>query len=509
MIDALVAISLANLFFLSVWVPCLYVSFKGYFNKVAVTWVTLTGLLANFLGFAFVAWLAMRLARRFQNRRWIIVFNLLFLAVLLVPVDFCRSRLRVTDTQIVALLTKPLGAVCGVALLIVIVWQHRHVTRAAAVVVAILFPLALFTFVKTAVQFVAARHESPDSDKPAFASLKPVSPDQPRIVWLLFDETDQRLAFDERPAGVALPELDRFRRESLVATNAFPPGDATLISVPSLISGRVLSEVSIQNASNLKLTLADNGTKASWTELPSVFSLASSLGFNTAVVGWYHPYFRLFGHELNYCTWHPWHPAMFYEPGKDTSFCACVENQLGCVTGSFYMRRLYVDLCRDILPEALEVVTNNNYGLVFLHLPPPHKPGIYLPAQHKLTMFGMSKVRGYFNNLALADDWFGALRSAMDHAGVWDKTWVILSSDHSWRESMAYDGHRDLRVPFIIKAPFGGPCAVYSQRINTVITAQLISSILHGQINDLKQVASWLDAQKPSRMAQSLPGGQE
>ena len=38
-----------------------------------------------------------------------------------------------------------------------------------------------------------------------------------RVVWLLFDELDERIAFDLHLPEVSLPELERLRSESLVA----------------------------------------------------------------------------------------------------------------------------------------------------------------------------------------------------------------------------------------------------------------------------------------------------
>ena len=34
---------------------------------------------------------------------------------------------------------------------------------------------------------------------------------QPRVVWLIFDELDERVAFAARPANLSLPEFDRLR----------------------------------------------------------------------------------------------------------------------------------------------------------------------------------------------------------------------------------------------------------------------------------------------------------
>jgi hypothetical protein len=113
------------------------------------------------------------------------------------------------------------------------------------------------------------------------------------VVWIIFDETDQRLAFEQRPAGLDLPEFDRLRHESLCATNAYAPGDSTAYSMPALTIGQRVSAVSVKRASDLALTLEDSGKVVLWSKAPSVFSAARELSVNTGLVGWYHPYNRV------------------------------------------------------------------------------------------------------------------------------------------------------------------------------------------------------------------------
>jgi phosphoglycerol transferase MdoB-like AlkP superfamily enzyme len=105
----------------------------------------------------------------------------------------------------------------------------------------------------------------------------------------------------------------------------------------------------------------------------------------------------------------------------------------------------------------------------------------------------MPKAAGYFNNLALADSELGALRRDMEKSGQWDKTWVILSADHSWRISKIYDGVRDYRVPFLVKPPQASQSLTYSNPINTVLTHDLILAILRNQVTNQPSTAAWLD----------------
>ena len=229
--------------------------------------------------------------------------------------------------------------------------------------------------------------------------------------------------------------------------------------------------------------------------MPSVFSSARQLGVNTGLVGWYHPYSRVLGLSLNYCAWFP---IGNIEPTRARGFGASFRRQLCCLAASFYYRKLHVDICRSCLAESVPLATNNAYGLVLLHLPPPHKPGVYLPEEKRFTILGLPKVRGYFNNLALADHCLGILRHALESAGQWDRTWVILSADHSWRESQVFDGKRDCRVPFLVKAAGDNAPITYPAEFNTVLTHDLILAVLSSEITDQPHLLTWLDANRSS-----------
>src|SRR5208282_1432887 len=104
--------------------------------------------------------------------------------------------------------------------------------------------------------------------------------------------------------------------------------------------------------------------------------------------------------------------------------------------------------------------------------------------------------QGYFNNLALADYELGEIRRVMNAAGLWDKTWIIISADHSWRSSKDFDGKRDLRVPFLVKPPGTTAPAVYSPQFNTTLTHDLILAMLRNEVTNQQNVADWLDAHR-------------
>ena len=370
-----------------------------------------------------------------------------------------------------------------------LVWKHRPAARAAATVVGILSPMAFFTLFRMLLLGLGLVHLEQQAADPVRPPPGPVSPGQPRVVWIIFDETDYRLAFEQPPAGLKLPEFNRLRGESVFATNAYPPGNHTLLSMPALISGQRVSDIAIKGYWELRLTLADSGAVTSWSQLPSVFSSARQLGVNTALVGWCIPYSRLLGKDLNYCAWHSY---LMSDSERGESFGKAMLGQIGCLAGSPWARQCFINLCQSSLDESLTVVTNPAFGLTLLHLPPPHRPPIYYPKHDRFTLWSISKTRGYFNSLVLADHMLGKLRRAMEASGQWNQTWLLVSADHSWRESELYDRRLDLRVPFILKAPGTAASVTYSRQFNTVVTCDLLLAILRREINGPSEAAAWL-----------------
>ncbi len=489
--DGIVALSLANLCFTSAWFCMLYDQDYGYFNRLPVLAPSLLALLANILGLAAVIWLGMCIRRRFPNRALRLGLDLAFLALMLIPMYFFLNQIfHIVVYQIVAFLKQPVMMVCITVFLALIVWQHNVVAKIAAVLVAVTVPLVFLTMSKIVLLCLAVTHLSQYTGDRVLPPPVPVSKDHPRVVWIIFDCTDYHLAFEQQPASVLLPEFDRLRGESLFCVNASSPGSSTICSMPALTSGRMISEISIANPSDLNCTLADTREKTTWSRMPSVFAEAQTLGVNTALIGWYHPYDRVLGDGLNYCEWYAYPP---FEPARALTFTAAMRRQIACLALPLHLHRIYIDVYQDSLRESLSLVTNATYGLILLHLSPPHLPGIYLPDKHELTPWGRSGKLGYFRNLALADFELGKLRQAMEASGEWDKTWLIISSDHSWGDADLYNGRHDTRVPFIVKPPGKNEAITYSPAFNTILTHDMILAILRNQITNQQDLVPWLD----------------
>lgn len=499
--DFIFALSLAHLCFIQSWFGLTFNGDYGYYHKLPVTTDDLLAFCFNLFVFTLIFFGAVICVRLTQGRILRLTADLSLWLVLLVPMSFVR--VHYLGLGLIALLKNPGALFLGLTVAAAIVRWHRAATRIATAIVLILSPLVLVTFGKIGLFILHPGSVAVPSPAPLLAV--PSSHSHPRLLWIVFDELDQRLAFPERPRGLTLPAFDRLCRESLVATNAYPPAAFTRLSLPALITGRLVSASTPISDRDMMLTFADTKKSGQWSSEPNVFSRARNLGLNTALTGWYHPYTRILGPVLNDSCWYP---IPLYEQARAETFWGGVCNQIWAMASPVHQRRLYIRLYQQSLADSIRFATNSYFGLVFLHLPVPHLPGIYRPERDRFTITGFSTIGGYFDNLVLADRTLAQLRRAMEQAGTWNSTWVVTSSDHWWRGAKEYDGRTDYRVPFILKAPGGSGGATYASGFNTVVSRDLILAILRGEVSSLEDAAGWLDANRapPPRNYDALGG---
>ena len=385
---------------------------------------------------------------------------------------------------------------------VAVFWAVRKpgaIVKAAPVAVMALFPFSLMTLFQTSLLLTKFGEK-----RPAPPVSRAVEPSR-RVVWLLFDEMDFRLSFSERPAALSLPEFDRLRGQAIFATNAYPPANYTLVSMPALITGRILSAAVPVSPSKVLITYADSGETVDWSTQPNVFSRAGEAGFKSAIVGWYHPYCRIIGDSLKKCSCDDF--------GRITVAEAMAEQlrKLGGVLpfaahydlfdekGSVKKRERKGHL-RDylgILEEAKKATTDTDLNLVLVHMPVPHAPSIYNRHEKR---FELEAETGYLDSLALADRALGELRQAMEGAGTWDDTTILVTADH-WlrfnesgeRADTEITSKPDDRVPFLVKLAGQKGGVAYAQEFNNVILHDLILEVLKTGISEPSGVMQWMD----------------
>lgn len=393
-----------------------------------------------------------------------------------------------------------------------IVWYGNHAHQATCAFLLILSPLILINF-SQALWMMGNLNSTPGPQPVESASKN-------RLLWIVFDEMDQNLCFDNRPDSVKLVEIDKLRDQAIYASRAYPPSDYTLLSLPSLITGRFVSSCEPRTPSKMMLTFEGSSDKVDWRSQPNIFSNARQLGINTALVGWYHPYNRVLSENLTDCSHHYLSSRSvlncMYEQILDLTNLipfASHFNLFNVTEKKRLLRREYhlSDFTR-ILEDAKRVASDPKFGLILLHFPIPHLPAIYDRQSGEMTT---ERGKSYLDNLELADKTIGELRQRMEEAGTWDRTTVLVTSDHWWRADQwccikahtqhawtsedkdtfenHLEGKIDRRVPFLLKLAWQKQRADYENEFNTVLTQELLLSLLKEEISDQKSVFDWID----------------
>ena len=229
--------------------------------------------------------------------------------------------------------------------------------------------------------------------------------------------------------------------------------------MPALLTGRLVAAVKPDGPGELQLTYHGQNTSVGWSQEQDIFAATRRLGLNAAVVGWYHPYCRVIGDRLTKCFWQPAsqaiHPERF-SLATTTLFQESELLQLLPFTGSVReriqriqqlqpdYRAVHLADYQALVGPAAQLAADPDVNLAFVHLPVPHPPYVFDRNSGKWNTNGELS---YLDNLALADQTLGKLRTAMERNGTWDTTTIVVSSDHWWRTE-----YWDVRKPIWSRA---------------------------------------------------------
>jgi hypothetical protein len=408
-------------------------------------------------------------------------------------------------------------AVAGVAIAL-LWWRPGAVVAAVELFGLVALPFLLMTVAQALWTFATWE---PDRfaggslrSPPAAERLPPRPRDAPRVVLIVFDELDQRAAFTARPQRLSLPELDRLQSESLVARNAFAPARETRRSVASMLLGRQVSWAMPSGPTALPCAFDGGGeperVEDCWSDQPNLFARVRARGVNAAVAGWYHPYCRLFAPVLSGCAWAGlpyWNSErlrdsfgqQWHEVVKPLPLAG------GWLRPGTRIRGAHRDAYQRIQRAALRMAGDAGMGFTLLHFPVPHHPDIWDPTHATLSV---TDRRSYFDNLELADRTLGEVRAAMTSAGLWDRSSVIVTSDHWWRaihredwgltdeEESVFANELNRRVPFLVKLARQRARFNYPKAFNTLLVHDLVLALLAGEIETPRALAAWIDQRR-------------
>lgn len=467
------AASLANLLLLRVWFDVLATPADAAFVMRLPGRPEAAAALANWLALTFAGWGVLRWAVRWP--KWLrfaaILFGLAlilhnFRSVLSTYVPPFAGRWRVLWLSV-----SRQGIIAGLAVAVLLVflaafwrWFESFVLALAALgkfalpVVVVTCGGALWKLVSPPAIPV----------EPATAArLQPRPAGTLRVVWILFDEWDYRLAFEQRPPGASLPALDQLAAHSLVLSNAIAAD----------------GKIPVERMSTATAVPALLGTSRDLRE-PSLFHrLRLNEGANIGIAGWYLPYCRAFASDVVDCYWDQiyrqataveapvariavWQLRSLFETGAYSLF------------GRSISAERHAAEYQAILHRARRMVADRALDLVFLHFNIPHAPFVYDAKTGSFAGRRQGFVSGYADALVLVDRTVADLLPRLEP----QRTVLILSSDHPMRSSVRLDGKADSRVPLLVHFPGQTDGAVCEREISARVAGPLVQNIIGGRV---------------------------
>ncbi len=327
-----------------------------------------------------------------------------------------------------------------------------------------------------------------------------------RIVWLLFDEMSYDQVFVHRWPGLELPNLDRFRTQSVTFSDVQPDGFFTEDVIPSLLLGKPIEDV-LGTPSGWMVYRTS--ARAPWQRFDgneTLFAAAERQGWTTGAIGGYNPYCRILRDQLDFCWMNlPLLPDHFSR--SESTFGNVVaplvanwDRLSGRPHGAPPPNSASLDTLGAVRAGSA-LIADTQIDFCFVHLPLPHPPGQYNRRTGRIGQGGGS----YIDNLALSDRVLGRMLDEIARSGAADRTTVIVSSDHSWRvwiwrhafgwtqEDELASGHGRFNPNPTLMVRFPGETAAgeVTRPMPLLSLHELIEELMAGRIGNAQRLEAW------------------
>ncbi len=317
-----------------------------------------------------------------------------------------------------------------------------------------------------------------------------------RLVWIIFDELDQRILFADRPPGYAYPTFDAFREQSICGTRVAPVGGETKAVMPAYWTGDRVARAKHVSADRLDLMIEGSREFVPVSDFDHLFKRAFDLGASIGIAGYYHPYCRLFGAFVDRCV--SFQDAAQPHASKDL-FESIVWDLYSLSPNFRRINAIYA--LEGIRSSALEMVADPGMDFVVIHINTPHTPPLYDPKSDRLKYW--SAGLSFADNIALSDKTLGEIWREMKEAGLWSETAVVVMSDHGHRYLAGYDSAPGA-ITLMIKMANQESGIEIDRELDSLVTKDLLLGVLGGELTTPETVASWLRDESPPRA--EVPG---
>ncbi|HVW09816.1 MAG TPA: sulfatase-like hydrolase/transferase [Bryobacteraceae bacterium] len=481
--DLAVALSLANLVYLRAWADLIPGgAAQLFYRKTMPGFGVYFGLVADVLLLSLALFAVLRAAPKMP--RWLQrLLPVGAAALLLLGTVFLRTQLAHYVSM------RALAAAAGIGFCAAAVWMLRFPDAAARAVRAPLLaalPCLAITFLGPLYYLTRPSPLPPD---PPLAPSLPGRP-QTRVLWVVFDDWDQRLTFRNPDQAVPVPSLFYLEAHSFAATHALAAQTgvpvvnmATTAAIPSLLYGKNAAAAELENPSTDHLLFGD-GSQTVFGADNSVFARFRALGFNAAAAGWYLPYCRVFASQLTSCYWDVRYDQATSIGSPPVEAAADATRMLFETEGYSLFGRSLVTVrhlaeYQALLDAGKREAADPALGLAYVHFNVPHPP-----------FFDGERGPGdpYLRELSYVDRAVRELMEALRVSGLDRRTAVILTSDHPARLVTPTDPH----VPLLVHFPNEQNSMVLDNEITALRIGSLAVAIAAGEVQNPEQTAHFL-----------------
>ncbi|MBF0211947.1 MAG: sulfatase-like hydrolase/transferase [Magnetococcales bacterium] len=382
------------------------------------------------------------------------------------------------------------------------VWRRpQQIVQGLIVVAYLMTPFAFVTFGKAVSMAFNPLGGGVIREDPTWSRL-PAGVQKPRVVTVLFDEFDFEIGFPKRPASVEMPEMDRLRKESFFSTQAYAPMHSTAKSVPAMLTGRLVtdSKHDEQNPGDKKIEFFDQG-QGMLSEQESIFSDVRAMGKRSLRMSpAYLPNFRIAG-RFDADTVVPSvldHPNGVLDGVTEAALISLSRvmaffNSVGLEQSIRSWTQVHPPsgTLTSAIENAVQLAVHSDADLIYLHLLLPHLPTVYDAENGRFSDVGLGR-QSYLANLSGVDRVFQRMRRAMEEAGRWDSTTVIIKADHYYRRKRMDMGLSDHRVPLIVKFAGGQPPMEFSHPFNLTLYRSFVALLMSGQLRNGQELGAWI-----------------
>lgn len=320
-----------------------------------------------------------------------------------------------------------------------------------------------------------------------------------RIVALLFDEFDYELAFEPSVRRDPLPALDSLRQQGLFASRAYPPMHSTAMSVPAMLTGRLVRDGKANNEKPGDLWVQfESGANESFAAQTTVFTRLRQVGLNSlrmseALL----PTTRLEGVADADLVVAPAHaPRGLWQ--RAAAHLGVMFEAVPLLKGRGWSLRLVTwlggihpsDDVSRVADQMVDLAGDADVDVLFLHILLPHLPVVYDMARQG---FGPPASADYRDNFLAVDQVVERVLQRLKDCGQDGDTTLLIMSDHFYRFKKATYGRGDHRVPFIVR--FGAdpsPVGPFGAEFNTVLFGDMVFDMATGRIQSSRELADWI-----------------